>query len=147
MIDLAFVYFDREAKEIAQDLNLGDRMERYADKQAFITLKDHKYNFRANPKCRLINPAKSEMGHVSKSFLENAVREVSEKSQLNQWRDTSTVINWFTNIRNKKQHRFIKFDICEFYPLISEALLDKAITFAQGYTTITDQQVKIIKHS
>ena len=138
---------DREAKQIAHDLNLGDRMERYADKQAFVTLKDHKDNFRANPKCRLINPAKSEMGHVSKSFLESAVREVSEKTQLNQWRDTSTVINWFTNIKNKKQHRFIKFDICEFYPSISEALLEKAIAFAQAYTSITDQQVKIIKHS
>jgi len=32
---------DREAKQIAHDLNLGDRMERYADKQAFVTLKDH----------------------------------------------------------------------------------------------------------
>ena len=87
------------------------------------------------------------MGHISKSFLVNAVREVSEKTQLNQWRYTSTVIDWFKKIKNKKQHGFIKFDICEFYPSISEDLLDKAIAFAQNYTFITDQQIKIIKHS
>ena len=36
----------------------------YGQKTAFITLKDYKENFNINPKCRLINPAKSELGKM-----------------------------------------------------------------------------------
>ena len=38
---------------------------------SFVTLKDDKENFQSNPRCRLINPAKSEIGKVSKLFIEN----------------------------------------------------------------------------
>ena len=37
----------------------------------FITLQDHKDNFESDPKCRLINPAKSELGKVSQTILDN----------------------------------------------------------------------------
>ena len=43
-------------KTIATKLELDDRIDVTAQKQAFITLKDHKPNFRNNPTCRLINP-------------------------------------------------------------------------------------------
>ena len=48
-----------EAKGIAKKLNLDDRVNTTAKREAFITLKDHKPNFANNPTCRLINPAKS----------------------------------------------------------------------------------------
>ena len=38
-------------------------------------------------------------------------------------------------------------DIAEFYPSITEELLDKAICWARTITPITDQQEKIIKHA
>ena len=38
---------------------------------AFISLKDHKADFENHPKCCLINPAKSSLGKVSKSILDN----------------------------------------------------------------------------
>ena len=60
----------REAKTISKTLQLEKRMECYAERSAFISLKHHKENFKHNTKCRLINPAKSEMGIVSKTFLE-----------------------------------------------------------------------------
>ena len=63
-----------EAKELATSLNIEDRMECLAKQQAFITLKDHKENFKNNPTCRLINPAKSEMGLVSKQILESVIK-------------------------------------------------------------------------
>ena len=50
---------DNEASAIADRLGLSERMERFAERPAFVTLKDHKDDFRTNPKCRLINPAKS----------------------------------------------------------------------------------------
>ena len=62
-----------EARAIAHDLGIGDRMDVLAKKQAFITLKDHKNHFRDNPTCRLINPTKSEMGRVSKQILDRSI--------------------------------------------------------------------------
>ena len=53
---------NNEAKAIAKDLNLDERIKKYHQNQSFITLKDHKENFQNNLKCRLINPAKTEMG-------------------------------------------------------------------------------------
>ena len=50
-----------EVKEIAEKLELDDRMNCLAKTQAFITMKDHKEDLRTNSTCRLINPAKSEL--------------------------------------------------------------------------------------
>lgn len=61
---------DCEAKSIAAELDLADRMEVYAEREALLTLKDHKEDFRSKPSCRLINPAKSEIGIVSKIMVE-----------------------------------------------------------------------------
>ena len=82
-------------------------MECYSDQNAFITLKDHKENFRNSTKCRLINPSKSEVGLISKKYLRNIISEVKEKTCVNEWRNTSTVIDWFKNVGNKKNRKFI----------------------------------------
>ena len=138
---------DDEAKTLANSLGLSDKMERFAERHAQVSLKDHKDNFRTNPKCRLINPAKSEMGRVSKVILANIISSVTDSTMLNQWRNTSTVIDWFRNIPDKKHSRFIKFDVCEFYPSISEPLLDKAINYACSITNVSDSDINIIKHA
>ena len=98
---------DREAKKFAKSLGLDERMECYSDQSAFITLKDHKTNFINNTKCRL-NPSKSEVGLVSKCYLSSIISTVAEKSGVNQWRNTSTVIKRFENLQNKQKRRFIK---------------------------------------
>ena len=90
----------------------------YAKRPAFITLKDHKENFKSNQKCCLINASKSEMGIVSKKYLENIISKLNSKLQHNQWRNTSTVTEWLKAIKNKVKRRFIQFDITEFYPSI-----------------------------
>ena len=64
-----------------------------------------------------------------------------------QWRDTQGVISWFKNLTEKDKLSFIKFDIVEFYPSISEKLLRKAISFARGHTTITNQEEEVIWHA
>ena len=43
--------------------------------------------------------------------------------------------------------RFLKFDIQEFYPSITSALLNKALDFARSYINITDEEEQIIKLS
>ena len=61
---------NREAKQIAAELGLADRIEAHSEKPAFITLKDHKHDFQNDPTCRLINPAKSQIGIISKQILQ-----------------------------------------------------------------------------
>ena len=121
--------------------------EVYAEKEAFITLKDHKEDFRARHSCRLINPAKSEIGIVSKQMVADINSRVRAATEANQWRDTQAVIDWFMNLPGRDKLTFIKFDIVEFYPSISEELLRLAIAFAREYTTITNQEEEIIWHS
>ena len=74
---------DREAKTIPKTLHLEKRMERYAERPAFISLKDHKENFKHNTKCRLINPSKGEMGVVSKKFLEEINNKLNKHLRYN----------------------------------------------------------------
>ena len=135
---------DSEAKEIAVSLSLEDRIKGMSKKDTFINLKDHKDNFQNSKPCRLINPSKSEIGHIGKVMQEKAVKDVTKATGLNQLRNTSTVIDWFRKIPRKSQARLIKFDICDFYPSISEELLLKAIEFARRFTRITEENVNII---
>ena len=138
--------FDSEAKSIALELNIDNRTEQIAKQQAFTTLKGHKDNFATHPTCRLTNPAKSELGKVSKQILDNINSKIRKATKLNQWKNTSDVTNWFTSIPDMQKHSFASFDIDSFYPSITESLLSKAISFAKNYTTISDKDMDIIMH-
>ena len=113
---------------------------------AFITLKDLKEIFRTSHPCCLINPSKSELGKVGKVILEKGNKNLVKYLKVNQWRNTDSVINWFNAIENKSQCLFIQLDIVEFYPSISENILDTTINFAKQYTDISDENLRIIKH-
>ena len=140
---------NNEAREIAEDLELGDRIEEFSESCAFVTIKDHKENFEREKKCRLINPAKSQIGQISKQLLQKINTEVREATGLTQWQSTKAALDWFENIPNKKRMRFIQMDICEFYPSINEELLDKALDFASTKceNPISEETRKIIKHA
>ena len=70
-----------------------------------------------------------------------------KKSQVQQWRNTSTVISWFKNIPSKSRSRFIKFDIVDFYPSITEDLLSRSLEYARTIEAIDEKVVKVIMHS
>ena len=134
-------------RKIAQELRLDDRIEVSANRDSFITMKDHKPDFMNKPTCRLINPSKSEIGIISKHILNNINKKVIHATQVNLWKSTSNVIEWFKAIPQKAQHAFITFDVCDFYPSISEQLLLKALDYASQFTTITQQDRHIIIHA
>ena len=145
--DNTIININNEAKNIAANLNIDDRTECMAKRQAFITLKDHKDNFQNKPTCRLINPAKREIGRISKQILENINTTIRQKTGLNQWKNSSSVINWFSYIQHKDQRTFVVFDIENFYPSITEKLLTDSVNFAKQYIDITDRDIGIIMHS
>ena len=113
---------------------------------SYITLKYHKDNFRSAHPCRLINPCKNRIGKISKSILETINRNLLKFFQVSQWRNLESVIRWFYSIENKSQRKFIQLDIAEFYPSISEEILDNADLFAQQYKNIPRKDLDIIKH-
>ena len=116
-------------------------------REAFISLKDHKENFENNPKCRLINPAKSDSGKISKLILDKVNTHLRTILNVNQWRNTQNVIEWFGNIEQKSRHSFISFDTVDFYPSISENLLDQALSWASSLAEISHENISIIKHA
>ena len=77
----------------AKNLKLENKMEEYADQSAYVTLNDHKQNFKTKLPCRLINPAKNDIGTVSKVELEKINRAINNQIRCNQWRNTQIVID------------------------------------------------------
>ena len=135
-----------EAKNIAKSYKLAERIDHLPKPETFITLKDHKDNFSNKPSCRLIKPTKNELGKISKKIIDQINQEILKKTDVNQWKNTSDVINWFNNIKNKKDFSFIQFDLKEFCPSITEEILEKAISFAKSFMDIDDHKIRTIKH-
>ena len=65
-----------EATRIAKKFSVDDKMEIMAQQQCFVIVKDHKEDFRSNPKFRLLNPTKSKLGKLSKHILQKKNNEV-----------------------------------------------------------------------
>ena len=53
-------------------------------------------------------------------------------------------MNWFNNLSNKSNTRFIKFDIFSFHPNISAVILDSFFNFAAGKTEITEDEKELM---
>ena len=67
---------NEEGKELAERDGVVNKMEVNGTSNCFITLKAHKDNFMNKPMLRLINPAKNEIGKISKGILD----EINKKS-------------------------------------------------------------------
>ena len=136
-----------DRKNLMRDKEVIKRMETNEEGNSFITIKDHKENFDNHPTVRPINPAKYELGRISKLILDKINKKISQKFELNQWKDTDVVIDWFKQIKNKNLYKFATFDIKEFYPSIKECLLKNAINFTEQHTEISEKDKAIIFHA
>lgn len=138
---------NKEAAILAKKIELDDRVDQYIESNAFVTVKDHKPNFPDRIQCRLINPAKSNIGKISKSILEKTVIKIKSNLNFNQWKNSDEVINWFKNLQNKENMSFIKFDIVSFYPSISEELFNNAINWAKQFYKFNKLEMEIIQNA
>ena len=50
-----------------------------------------------------------------------------EKLKLNEWKNTTDVINWFEKIDEKQLHTFTKFNIKDFYQSIKKNFIKKTL--------------------
>ena len=144
--DLLEKSINMEIKQIAKKLERSDRIEHLARSSAFITLKDHQENFSSKLPYRLINPSKSELGKVSKQILEKINKVMVQHLNVNQWKNSTSVIKWFTALENKNDCVIIKFEIQKFYPSITKDILKTSLLFTNKYQNIPEEDIRIINH-
>ena len=131
-------------KKIAKDLGISDRVEVMSKSESYMTAKDHKPDFLNNPKFRLLNSNKGNLGKVSKEILQNINDQIRRITKSSPWKNSKGVIDWFNKIDSKDRTSFIQFDIYNFYPSITEDLLSNALEWALGYVEITEEEKSII---
>ena len=94
---------NNELKHSANKISIDNRIECIKNaKLSFLLSQDHKENFENNPKFRLINPAKSDSGKISKLILDKINTHLRSILNVNQWKYTQNVIEWFGNIKEKR---------------------------------------------
>ena len=71
-------------------------------------------------------------------MLDRINAAVQSHINVNQWKDTSTVIDWFKNTPDKKSCYFMVFHIESFDPSISEKLFNESIQYAKNIVEIPD---------
>ena len=77
-------------------------------------------------------------------MLEKINSTIRQKNGLKQWKCTDSVIDWFKRNQNKRNKKFIQFDVVNFYPSISSELLAAAIQWARQFIDISEEQEKIL---
>ena len=102
------------SNKVNADGNINNRNKKAVNRiflngrnSCFIRLKDHKPKFLSNPIFRLLNPAKNELGRISKSILDRINTSLLNFIKVDQWKDISKITEWFKNIGNKQKHKFI----------------------------------------
>ena len=74
-------------------------------------------------------------------------KDLIKATNVQQWINTQTVINWFNDSDNKQSCSFLQFDAVDFYPSVTQDLLDQALEFASEFTTISESDKEIINHA
>ena len=74
-----------EAAAITNKLEISDRVDQFRLQEPFITIKDHKEDFPARIDTRLINPAKSNIGVISKTILDRINEAIRNKLGVKHW--------------------------------------------------------------
>ena len=114
------------------------------ESESYIIVKDHKEDFPHKISCRLISPSKPDIGKISKHVVDKVNQKLLSVTEVNQWKNSHSVIEWLKNIRNKSNATVFVFDIESFYPSILLKLLEDAINFAKTVCNISEQDTSII---
>ena len=86
---------------MAEKLSIDDRIEKMEETEAYITVKDYKEGFPHKLPFRLINPSKSDIGKISKKLLDKTNKILILNTIVNQWKNSTPVIDWFKNMAIK----------------------------------------------
>ena len=138
---------NREAANLTNKLEISDRVDQFIEASPFITVKDHKENFPSRVQCRLINPAKTNVGQISKQILEKAVRNVKTARGSNLWNNSTQVVDWFKKLENKNRLTFFKFDVVSYYPSITQKLFLETIQWTENFFKFSSEEKDVVLHA
>ena len=85
---------DKTSSEIAKKLKVDNTVQKFTVDNTYLTIKDHKPNFIEKKPCRLINPAKNQIGKISKLLLQDIKQQVQMTQPpftLTLWSNTNEV--------------------------------------------------------
>ena len=82
---------NKATKKFTEKLKIPDRVECMDESEAYIMIKD-------------------------KLILDQINKNISQNTNVNQWRNSTSVIDWFKAIHNKPQYTFLVFNIESLYP-------------------------------
>ena len=77
-------------------------------------------------------------------MLEKINSELRRKTDLRQWRRTREARDWFNGLEEKQEKTFLKFDVENFYPSISDVLLMAAFEWASTLVTVTEEEKEVV---
>jgi hypothetical protein len=96
----------------------------------------------------MINPTKAEVGKIAMKIIDNVVKEIRAKNEnCVQAISTKDVLEWFKSVDDKKNRKFINWDIDNFYASITPELLEESVDWATEFVDISAQQRKVIFQS
>ena len=81
-----------EARKVARSFNIDNKMDVTTKRQCFVTIKDHKDDFRVNSNYRLPNARKSELGKLSKHILQQISTNIRIVLNMTHWQNSAEVI-------------------------------------------------------
>ena len=85
--------------------------------------------------------------NMSISILDNINMKLFQATKMNQWKNTVSAIKSFNSLKDKHLMKFLMFDIKDFYPSITQDLLNKALNFASEYIYISKCDIDVINHA
>ena len=96
---------------------------------------------------RLTTSAKNEIVKTYKVILENINKEFLNNLQLQQWNNSTTIINWCKKIENKSKYKFMTLHKKDIYSTTRKKLLDDAINFEHQGAQIKRGDFNINQHA
>ena len=87
----------------------------------------------------MIKPTKTKLERLNKFIIEVIHKEIIHLLNMNQWKNTEDVIDWFKSINERYFCKFIVFDIKDLYPSIKESLLKQSIDSPENYIEVFNE--------
>lgn len=91
-------------------------------------------------------PTKTELGKISKVILQEICKSLRTFLNINHWQSSNDCIRWFKNDNKDGSCSFIRYDIKDYYPSITEDALNEAFWLAKEYIQISDDKTDLIRH-
>ena len=76
-----------------------------------FSIKDNKEDFPHKISYHLINPSKSDIGKISKPVLDKVNQKLLLVTEVNQWKNSRSVIEWFKNIRSNASFLYLTLKV------------------------------------